>query len=115
MIEGRNAHLLEVTLLGNDSGDTTGRKSSSSGSDENSQVLEELSLDLGGLETEEVGEDTDDHESFIGGIAVLRTDEKSCVGQYEKARREQEGGDDSRLHEGQERGVESERNLACWD
>ena len=68
MQRGKDAHLLEVTLLGNNSGDSTGGESSSSGSNENSQALEELSLDLGGLETEEVREDTDDHESFVGGI-----------------------------------------------
>lgn len=58
-------YLLKVTLLANDSSDSTSRKTSSSTTDQLGKRSEELSFLERGFDTEEVGEDTDDTEKLV--------------------------------------------------
>jgi len=67
--------LLEVSFLADNSSDTTSRKSSGSSSNQRGELLEELSLFVGGFETKEVGEDTNDSEEFVGGVRLHEREE----------------------------------------
>ena len=79
-MEQASAHLLEITLLTNDGSDTASRQSSSSSTDQLCERSEELSFLEGGLDTEEVGEDTDHGEQLIGGVtrAGYQSQEHYC-------------------------------------
>jgi hypothetical protein len=114
------ATLLHVALLGDDSGDTAGGETGGTSTDELGKGLEKVSLLLRGLESEEVGEDANDHETFIGLIAVrAQTQSKAMVrvrwtrtGSGSRGKRQREGYMRySRLDEGKESGVESVRLL----
>jgi hypothetical protein len=61
---------LEVPLLADDGGDTTGTQSSCTSTDQLGQVSEEDSFLQGGLETEEVGKDSDDGEELVSRVAT---------------------------------------------
>jgi hypothetical protein len=61
---------LEVPLLADNSGDTTGTQSSCTSTDQLGQVSEKDSLLQGGLETEEVGKDSDDGEELVSRVAT---------------------------------------------
>ena len=65
------ATLLQVAVLADDGGDTTGGKTGSSGTNEDRKLLEEFSLLVGGLNTEEVREDTDDSEQLVSRVARI--------------------------------------------
>ena len=60
--------LVQVSLLANDRGNTTGRKSGGSSTNQHGELLEELSLLECRLDTEEVREDTDDSEQLVRGV-----------------------------------------------
>ncbi len=72
-IGGDVTSLLEITLLRNDSGDTTCTQASSTSTDQLGEGSEELPLFEGGLDTKEMGEDSDDSEEFVGGVAINRS------------------------------------------
>lgn len=61
---------LEVSLLADNGGDTTGTQSSCTSTDQLGQVSEKDSLLQGGLETEEVGKDSDDGEELVSRVAT---------------------------------------------
>lgn len=63
------AAFLEVSLLRDDGGDTAGGQAGRSGTDQDGELLEELSLLLGGLDTEEVGEDANDGQELFSRVA----------------------------------------------
>jgi hypothetical protein len=65
--------LLEVPLLADDGGDTTGTQSCRTSTDQLGQVSEKDSLLQGGLETEEVGKDSDDGEELVSRVATRMT------------------------------------------
>jgi hypothetical protein len=71
------AALLEVTLLGDNGGDTTCRETGRAGADEDGKLAEELTFLEGGLDTEEVVEDTDGHEQLVGGVGLHEREEGS--------------------------------------
>lgn len=80
--------LLEVTLFADNGGDTTGREPSGSGTDQSSELLEELSFFVRGLETKEVGKDTNDSEQLVGGVTTF----SDTLQPYSPLHQRQEGG-----------------------
>jgi hypothetical protein len=71
-ISANSASLFKIPLFADNSGDTTCRKARSSRTDQNSKLLEKLSLFKRGLDSEEMGENTNDGQKFIGWITMVR-------------------------------------------
>lgn len=61
---------LEVSLLADNGGDTTGTQSCRTSTDQLGQVSEKDSFLQGGLEPEEIGKDSDDGQELVGGVAT---------------------------------------------
>lgn len=67
-ISPHGASFLEVPLLADNRGNTARAEPGSTGPNQNSELTEELTFFEGRLDTEEVGEDTDDGEELVGWV-----------------------------------------------
>jgi hypothetical protein len=84
-IGSNSTSFLKVSLLADNSSNTTSRQPSSPSSNQSSQFLKELPLFVCSFQSKEMGEDSNNSQQFIGRVGFHEGQERSveCVGFFE--------------------------------